>query len=433
VIELVRELYPLNRTLISADTDKALAIIGQHMPTEAGYRIEEIPCGTECWTWTVPKRWVCDYAVLQVHEGCGVRTILSATNNPLHVVSYSRAIALDGVPWDELAPHLHYSEDRPAAIPFRFDGYYKEAWGFCLPKQTYDSLPRDKRYRVTIRSRFLDAPGLKVGVGIVGANGAEPQHGTDSWTRRKGEVVVCAHVDHPAQANDDASGVAVAVELANRLAANPLPDDALRVRFLFCPERIGSIAWLHENAPTRAHTRAGLFLEMCGTDGPIRLVRARGGTINRIALRCLEIACGEPYGSAPSNDEQVFNAPGIDIPMISLSRWPYPEYHTSDDTPDILSEDKLRQMADVAERIVRIAATDYTPKRTFTGPLFLSKYDLWVDWRTDWDLNRAIDKMTHLLEGDLTVFEIAEQVGLDYWVARDWIDKLVAHELAVKI
>ena len=30
---------------------------------------------------------------------------------------------------------------------------------------------------------------------------------------------------------------------------------------------------------------------------------------------------------------------GVDIPMISISRFPYPEYHTSDDNPDIISEE----------------------------------------------------------------------------------------------
>ncbi len=41
------------------------------------------------------------------------------------------------------------------------------------------------------------------------------------------------------------------------------------------------------------------------------------------------------------NDERQFNAPGVRVPMLSLSRvrrpddpaWPYPEYHSSADTP----------------------------------------------------------------------------------------------------
>jgi len=228
------------------------------------------------------------------------------------------------------------------------------------------------------------------------------------------------------------------------------------VRFLFCAERIGSIAWLYQNQWLIPHMAGGIFVEMAGTNGPIRLVHsrqynavtekqrsatsfrrhetARKAQIDKVADRLMGLwQDSQPYGSAPSNDEQVFNAPGINIPMISLSRWPYSQYyHTSADTPDIISEAALEEMADVVEAIVRIRATDYTPVRRFTGPLFLSKYGLWVDWRTDFALNRAIDAITHLLEGELSVFEIAEKVRLDYWVVRGWIDKLIANGLAVK-
>ena len=174
---------------------------------------------------------------------------------------------------------------------------------------------------------------------------------------------------------------------------------------------------------------------MAGTDGPIRLVRSRRDTdtLDAIASHLMGLwQDSQPYGSAPSNDEQVFNGPGINIPMISLSRWPYSQYHTTADTPDIIGEEKLEERADVVEAIVRIRATDYVPVRRFTGPLFLSKYGLWVDWRTDFALNRAIDAITHLLEGELSVFQIAEKVRLDYWVVRGWIDKLVANGLAVR-
>lgn len=38
-----------------------------------------------------------------------------------------------------------------------------------------------------------------------------------------GECLICAHICHPSQANDDAAGVAVAVEVMRRLALDPLP------------------------------------------------------------------------------------------------------------------------------------------------------------------------------------------------------------------
>ena len=71
------------------------------------------------------------------------------------------------------------------------------------------------------------------------------------------EVLLSAHICHPSLANDNLSGISVAVELARRLAA--LPARRYTYRFLFIPGTIGSITWLARNeAGDRAHqARAG--------------------------------------------------------------------------------------------------------------------------------------------------------------------------------
>ena len=71
-------------------------------------------------------------------------------------------------------------------------------------------------------------------------------------------------------------------------------------------------------------------------------------------------------------------------------------------------------------------ASNYIPRRTFRGPVFLSGYGLWVDWRENWDLNRAIEKIMMKFKGKHTVFDIAEQVGLDYWTVREYVEKFRA-------
>jgi hypothetical protein len=49
-----------------------------------------------------------------------------------------------------------------------------------------------------------------------------------------------------------------------------------------------------------------------------------------------------------------------------------------------------------------------------------------VDWRENWALNRAIEKIMMCFEGQHTIFDIAEQVGLDYWVVREYVEKFRA-------
>lgn len=58
--------------------------------------------------------------------------------------------------------------------------------------------------------------------------------------------------------------------------------------------------------------------------------------------------------SAPANDERVINGPGVNVPCISLNRFPYDEYHTTDDNLDIMHEDMLVGAAEIAEQIIRI-------------------------------------------------------------------------------
>ena len=49
-----------------------------------------------------------------------------------------------------------------------------------------------------------------------------------------------------------------------------------------------------------------------------------------------------------------------------------------------------------------------------------------MDWRDNWALNRAIEKIMMRFEGQHTVFDIAEQLGLDYWMVRGYVEKFRA-------
>jgi hypothetical protein len=95
----------------------------------------------------------------------------------------------------------------------------------------------------------------------------------------------------------------------------------------------------------------------------------------------------------------------------------------------IIEEAMLHGAADALEDITRIFASDYVPLRTFTGPVFLSGYDLWVDWRKDEALNCAIEEIMLSFEGERSVFDIACALGLDYWFVREYVEKFRAKGL----
>ena len=415
---VLEEIYPLHRTLVSDGLDRALEIVAEYLPEQVEYQIENYLPGQKAWTWRIPERYVVHRAYLETEDG---RKVVDFADNPLHLLSYS--LPLDAVlSWEELEPHLYYNAKRPSAIPWQFK-YYERSWGFCLSKDQFDRLPRDKKYHAVIDVEFVIDPkdGFRVGTGVI-----HPQGGKAEGA---GEVLICAHICHPNQANDDAAGVVTAIELAHRLAATPLPAGSMSVRFLFCPETIGSIAYLSRNEDLIPGLKGGIFIEMTGNDNSIVLQRSRqdNALMDRVARSVLkqqgkDFREGE-FAQVVANDERVINGPGVNVPCISISRWPYDEYHTSDDNPGIIHEENLQEAADVVEKIIRIYATNYIPRRNFRGPVFLSGYGLWVDWRINRPLNRATEKIMMQFDGNVSIFEIAESVGMDYSEVRDYIEK----------
>jgi aminopeptidase-like protein len=370
------------------------------------------------WTWRVPERYLVHEAYLEIENG---ERVLDFSENPLHLVSYSLPIDKT-LSWEELEPHLFFNEKRPAAIPWEFQ-YYERSWGFCLSKNAFDQLPRNQKYHAVIRSEFVTDPkrGFRVGAGLIHPDGGP--------NPSAGEIIIASHICHPMQANDDAAGVVTAIGLAQRLIEEPLRKGSMSVRFLFCPETIGSIAYLAHHEDLIPRMKGGIFLEMTGNENTLVLQHSRQDThlIDRVAEYVLgqgdeDYREGE-FAQVVANDERVINGPGVNVPCISLSRWPYDEYHTSDDNLSIISEDMLQDAAKIGEDIIRVFASNYIPKRNFRGPVFLSGHDLWVDWRDDWELNRAIEKIMMRFEGQQSIFDISEELGLDYWSTLDYVEK----------
>ena len=79
--------------------------------------------------------------------------------------------------------------------------------------------------------------------------------------RGRGGGVISSHVCHPSLANDNLSGIAVAVKLARILATRPR---RYTYRFLFVPGTIGSITWLARNEGRLADVKHGVVLTCLG-------------------------------------------------------------------------------------------------------------------------------------------------------------------------
>lgn len=411
MMKLINDLWFLRRDIVSDGFDESLNYIAKIIPL----KIHKIPSGTKCWTWTVPEKWTAKDAYIEDLKG---NKLLDLKDHPLHLMSYSLPINKI-VSKEELLLHLYTRLDRPNAIPFEFK-YYQKDWGFCIQNNRLKNF-QDKEYKVFIDSKF-EKGNLKVGDFTIKGKSKET-------------IILVAHLCHPCQANDDLAGVAVLVDIAKELSKK---NNYYTYKILFVPETIGSIAYLSQNEKIIKDIKCGIFLEMLGNDNNLALQFSRQADteIDKISKYVLEKNTKDSREGAfreiVRNDEMVFNGPGVNIPMISISRSPYSEYHTSDDSPKIIKEEKLKEAKQIILDILDILDKDYIPKRTFKGPIFLSGFDLWVDWRENRKLNENLEKIMLNLEGDKSVFDIAKDLDMEFSDVLNYVNKFLEKKLINK-
>jgi aminopeptidase-like protein len=154
---------------------------------------------------------------------------------------------------EALRPHLRSDPARPAAIPYR-TAYYQRDWAFCL---AHDDLQRLQPGSLTYGECVL--PGAS-----------------------EREILLFTHVCHPSMANDNASGIAVATELARAWRNRPREHTLCVV---FAPGTIGSITWLAKNEARLGRIDHGLVLGLLGDGAPLTYKKSRRGEalVDRVA------------------------------------------------------------------------------------------------------------------------------------------------------
>ncbi len=323
MMDLAAELYPIPRSLTGHGVRATLERIARRIPLE----VHELPTGTPVLDWTVPKEWNPREAWIRDPSG---RRVVDFADHSLHLVGYSVPVHCR-LPLNDLRSRLHSLPEQPDLIPYR-TSYYEETWGFCLPHRLLESLP-DGEYEVFIDASLEDGS-MTWGEYLLPGSTTE-------------EVVISSHVCHPQLANDNLSGIAVAVHLAEALAA--VPERRYSYRFLFAPGGIGAIAWLARNRDRLDTFRHGLIAANLGDAGSFHYKKSRRGDaeIDRAVVAGLaelgeELVTEDffPFGY----DERQYCSPGFDLPVGVLTRTPwgqYPEYHTSGDDLSFVRADAL--------------------------------------------------------------------------------------------
>lgn len=421
MMQILRDLTPLNRAVCSLGYDQAVEYLREVLP----FRVISVPSSREHNGWVIPPSWDIEEARIVKDS----RTIYDATANPLSVIALSKSFC-GTVGLDELRRHLYYDHRDEDSIPFHYRQQFRSwsrDWGFCIPKRLFDQLTAGQ-YEVVIRTKE-SAGTLKI---------LEYKHqGSLDFT-----IALGGNLDHAGVANDGLAGCVVGIEVLRRLQNR-------KTRFTYSlvlsPGIIGSEFYLAGlNRKELSLILEGIVLEMLGTATPLAVQDSRRPMVSTLhALKSSLDQMGLAYRTGPFesiivNDEYVWENYGV--PMLSFSRFPYPEYHSSHDNMEVIKEESLNEAVEALIGTVdRLEASPMVLKK-FEGNICLSnpKYDLYVDYGqvalgdslSDHQRRmRCLMDFLPSLDRPISVKTLADHVGLPENSALEYLQRWAAKGL----
>jgi aminopeptidase-like protein len=397
---LMERLWPICRSITGPGVRETLAILREHV---SELQVHELPTGTRCFDWSVPREWRIRSARLEGPDG----TVLADFDwHNLHVVNYSTPIDVE-VSLEELQPHLHSIPEQPDAIPY-VTSYYRETWGFCIAHRVREQL-RPGRYRARIESELVDGSLTYGEIRLPG--------------KSEREVMFSTYICHPSMANNELSGPCLTAELACWLRAK---ERRHTYRLLFLPETIGAICYLSRHLDEmKARIVAGFVVTCVGDERAWSFMPSRDGdTLSDRAARHVlrHFAPGYVHYTflERGSDERQYCSPGVDLPVCSIMRskyGTYPEYHTSLDDLSVVSPRGLEGSLTAHQRVVEVLEGDCVPRVTVLGEPKMSDRGLrsTTGKRGSADASRTLMNLLAYSDGRRTLLEIADVIGAPAW------------------
>ena len=435
------DLFPINRSITGEGVDQTLEYIIEHFLPNA--EIKAIPSGMEVFDWIIPDEWSIDDAYIL--NGVGEKIVDFRESN-LHVISYSDSVDRI-VGTDELLEHVYTLPKYPDRVPYR-TSYYTKNWGFCCTDELLKSEKFQPPFTVFINSSFNPRGSLR-------------------WLeyvkkgRTKEEILISTYCCHPSLANDNLSGIVLAVFLFQFL--NEL-DTKYTYRLVMAPETIGAISFLSQANTT--NIVGGMILSCVA--GPDKVSLKEGFDTNHfmnesahLAINLHAVGDYITYPFIPDgSDERQYSTPGFRIvtPSIHKSKYyEYSEYHTSFDDLDFVSSTSLIESLEVHKTWISLIESYCYPKRVSNFCEFqLGKRNLYPQIGGTLNQEAHIDNdsgshertfkskakleitgahldafywLMHLADGSNSNFDIAKKSKLDILVVNQAITAMAGSDL----
>ena len=345
------ELFNICRSITGDGVRKTLKIYKKNFPK---LKIKSIRSGTKAFDWTVPSEWnIKDAYILDKNN----KKIVNFKNNNLHIVSYSQPLNKK-ISKNELFKKLHSLKMQPTAIPY-VTSYYKKNWGFCIShkekKKFNKQYKTNDKFRVVINSSLNKSGKLNYGELFIKGKSDE-------------EILISTYICHPSMANNELSGSIVSLSLIDYFKKKKISKS---LRFIFIPETIGSIIFINKNLHNlKKNFIGGYNLSCIGDERNYSCILSKYENTQvdyslLQAFKKLRIKFKKYSFLKRGSDERQFNHPGVDFPMATICRskfFEYPEYHTSLDDFNLVTEKGINGGFKVAKQAIKILMNKIIPK-----------------------------------------------------------------------
>ena len=400
LIDHLKKLFPLCRSLTGEDTRATLKYF-ENFHKE--FKRIKFKTGSKVFDWEIPKEWNIKDAYFE-HIETGERYAEFKKNN-LHIVGYSEPIDKE-IDYDDLIKRIYTLKENINWIPY-VTSYYKKYWGFCMRESERRSMKRGK-YKVYIDSSLKDGT-LDLSHAVLKGQISD-------------EILISSYVCHPSMANNELSGPIVLNGLLSYIKSK-YPNNKYSYRFVLQPETIGSIAYLSKFSDhLKKYLICGFNISCVGDDRGYSFVKTPFG--NTLADKAMSAALFKLENAKSysflnrGSDERQYCSPGIRLPVCTFSRSKfaeYPEYHTSADNLNLVSNNGLEGSLQVLKNIIDAFEIGLYPKLVNKCEPQLSKMNLYPTISQNKEKKSLEVRMNFLAycDGKCSIFDICKIINCD--------------------
>ncbi len=360
------ELFSICRSITGNGIKKTLRIIKKNFPR---LKIVKFQSGMKVFDWIVPDEWnIYDAYVKDKNNN----KIIDFKKNNLHLVSFSTPVNKI-ISKNELLNHLNTLPKKKKLIPY-VTSYYKKRWGFCSTEIFKRKLIKDYRnndkFKVRVDSEFKKKGNLVYGEYIIPG-------------KSKKEILISTYICHPSMANNELSGPIVSMSLINYFKRK---KNQKTLRFIFIPETIGSICFLHKNLEfLKKYCIGGFNLTCIGDERsysymPSLFEESASDNSVKEAFKKLKINYKKyNFIKDRGSDERQYCSPGVDLPIASIFRskyYKFPEYHTSADNFTLVTKKGIKGGFRIAKTAIEILLKKEIPLINKPCEPFLSRINI---------------------------------------------------------